>query len=648
MKSLWQPGFRGLVAVAVSALPAAASGKGGAGIKQELKAALEATDSDRGDAKAGAFDITKIPGIRIGPMGTGKTEPVKRSLAADAGDSKGGPQLREIRTPVKPGKYGSGLHPFFKVSSMDEVGKVAYFMGATPGSQERPHNLLSRADGWLFWLAGQSKVIHGLSPTKGQHPFPVEGNSRLNALLPDPEHAFAFFGDRTFGHLAWVAEGSTDDGSRLGYRFGDRTMRNGPRVAAAGANGDVWGASDDKVFHIPHQAAKANVVSDGTMTEPSAMVFDPEGGAVYWVSPRQDRVGRLRPGGKIEWLELEGKSCPQGIALGPDRRLWVTLPGSERIGLIDLASGQTEYLDLAEATGRGPLGPHGIALGPDNNLWVTLKSAGQICRITPQGVPRRWALPFGNRPQDIVRGHDGRMLFTLADHGCIGAITALPQSLPSYPGLAPEPAVAPASAAAGTRTARAPKKLSRAERNRLHDAWVKRAEERERAREAETGLPEAEAAEPVAEAKEEQEEALPAAAPSSAPAAPLSPDQRLARLKVYLTANRARHIFHHHAHGRYLEKSQFAESCNTLEKVKELLAQGMEAAARHDLIGRVVDGDHAHITYCDLPEVIGNHSDWGWFTPTRRLKVVTARHPNLDDNVHEHYVITAYPDLAPE
>jgi virginiamycin B lyase len=110
---------------------------------------------------------------------------------------------------------------------------------------------------------------------------------------------------------------------------------------------------------------------------------------------------------------------PAGIAPGPVGAMWFTeyAANPPQVGRITTDGQFTEFpLPLGS-------GPDGITVGFDGALWLTLNSAAKIGRITVAGAYTEYPLPLGFRPGDITRGPDGRLWFTESEANRIGAIT---------------------------------------------------------------------------------------------------------------------------------------------------------------------------------------------------------------------------------
>jgi virginiamycin B lyase len=131
-------------------------------------------------------------------------------------------------------------------------------------------------------------------------------------------------------------------------------------------------------------------------------------------------------------------SIPQGITLGPDRILWFTESGANKIAHFSGSGPITEY-----AVPTPSSGPNSITLGPDGALWFTEWDGNKIGRITTAGAIIEFDLPTANAdPYGITVGPDGALWFVevqpnVSRVGRIttsGVITEYPVSTPNSGG----------------------------------------------------------------------------------------------------------------------------------------------------------------------------------------------------------------------
>jgi sugar lactone lactonase YvrE len=100
-------------------------------------------------------------------------------------------------------------------------------------------------------------------------------------------------------------------------------------------------------------------------------------------------------------------SQPDGIAVGPDGKLWFTEYNAAMIGTIDTAGAIEET-----ATPTASSSPETIVAAPDGNLWFTESATGQVGRETTAGVITEFPAPSAATPDGITVGPDGNLWFT--------------------------------------------------------------------------------------------------------------------------------------------------------------------------------------------------------------------------------------------
>src|SRR5438094_6816361 len=76
-----------------------------------------------------------------------------------------------------------------------------------------------------------------------------------------------------------------------------------------------------------------------------------------------------------DWTVPTPNSFPHDPAFGPGNTLWYTGQASNKLGRVDMGSGQVREFDLP----RGH-GPPGLIAHRDGNIWYTEKTAGAIAR----------------------------------------------------------------------------------------------------------------------------------------------------------------------------------------------------------------------------------------------------------------------------
>jgi streptogramin lyase len=123
-----------------------------------------------------------------------------------------------------------------------------------------------------------------------------------------------------------------------------------------------------------------------------------------------------------DFVAPPGRSAsPYNIIVGPDKNLWFTEYGGQKIGRVTTSGVITEFPI------PGALQLVGIAAGPDGNIWFTDQLTGKIGHISTSGTNlKQLALPAGSFPQGITAGPDKNLWFVdqkQNDYYAVGKIT---------------------------------------------------------------------------------------------------------------------------------------------------------------------------------------------------------------------------------
>ena len=193
-----------------------------------------------------------------------------------------------------------------------------------------------------------------------------------------------------------------------------------PSDIVLGADGALWftGPSGFPDFFI------GRVTTDGQFTGfapecdpqfgcsivPQGIASGPDGN-IWFTEGLRNAIVRLTPLGEFTFFPIPTPGAnPHGITAGPDGALWFTEFNANQIGRIDTFGNITEFGPVTGSADR-------ITVGPDGNLWFTepFPFDRRIGRITTVGVITEFQLPVGSQPRDIVAGPDGNLWFT--DYG---------------------------------------------------------------------------------------------------------------------------------------------------------------------------------------------------------------------------------------
>jgi len=121
-----------------------------------------------------------------------------------------------------------------------------------------------------------------------------------------------------------------------------------------------------------------------------------------------------------DWTVPTPNSFPHDPAFGPGNTLWYSGQGSNKLGRVDLASGQFREFDLP----RGH-GPHGLVSDRDGNIWYTANTAGAIAKLDPktgQVTEFKMPDPSARDPHTPIFAQDGTLWFTVQGGNFIGKL----------------------------------------------------------------------------------------------------------------------------------------------------------------------------------------------------------------------------------
>jgi len=171
-------------------------------------------------------------------------------------------------------------------------------------------------------------------------------------------------------------------------------------------------------YALPDPQAPGSSCSDCGRASASHITAGADGN-IWFTDSGNRKVGRITPAGSITEFGLpDTGGSPYGIAVGPDKNIWITVTavGQGRpdwLGRIGPSGEVTKFQAGTQSADGMWTSPEGITAGPDGNIWFTEAGVGRIGRMTPAGALTEFPIPSGREssPREIVAGPDGNLWF---------------------------------------------------------------------------------------------------------------------------------------------------------------------------------------------------------------------------------------------
>ncbi len=243
---------------------------------------------------------------------------------------------------------------------------------------------ISSGPGDYVWVAAGS-VIYRIKPRSGAAtPFTLPSGSSEAGIVAGPD-----------GTL-WFTDAGTSSIDRLVPSTGAVTAfaetGGNPDGITTGPDGDIWftdgigsiGSVDPStgaVTQYPAPAASCNAGGSGPAAWGIAVGRDHD---LYFTTYTTDELDRFNPSTHaIKQFCLHQRTVDNeysiAVTAGPDGNIWATTESiNDRVWRLDPSTGKMSYFALpAGFDGGGP----GIAAGPGRTLWVTLPTVKGIARL---------------------------------------------------------------------------------------------------------------------------------------------------------------------------------------------------------------------------------------------------------------------------
>ena len=309
------------------------------------------------------------------------------------------------------------------------VGALKQFRVPTDNSQ--PRYITVGADGNLWFTEGNEFFTPNPDPETGgtfhrnigritptgeitefriegrdfNNPLPTQCDCLLNDIVQGPDNILYFTtNSNSLGRI--TTEGTVQPFIETPFPVGGALARHGDDLWISDFNAhSIWR------YNIPNGVFTEFPISN---LGPSSIAVDTDG--IVWFadavlvdpsSPAQGVIGRLDPAdGSVTTFNVDG--LPRDVSIATDGAVWFTERFTPQgVGRLDPATGTSTVFAVDG-------GPQEIAPAAGGSMWFTRTTAGNIARISPDGVITAQSKAVkGSEPFGITVAPDGNPWFTM-------------------------------------------------------------------------------------------------------------------------------------------------------------------------------------------------------------------------------------------
>lgn len=147
--------------------------------------------------------------------------------------------------------------------------------------------------------------------------------------------------------------------------------------------------------------------------------------SLWFTDYGNDKIARITPAGVITEFPLPAGAVPSGIAVGADKNFWITDVGRRKI--VKMSASGAVIKSYGKNITKGEF-LDDIVAAPDGKLYFTEnaddnKTPDEIGRITTSGkITEIGMLPIASAPNRLAVGKDGNVYFAMGSLQAVGVI----------------------------------------------------------------------------------------------------------------------------------------------------------------------------------------------------------------------------------
>jgi len=146
-------------------------------------------------------------------------------------------------------------------------------------------------------------------------------------------------------------------------------------------DGNAWASEGTALAKlVPADGVKRVTLADTSNAAGLTVTSD----ALWYSDSLTDQLVRVSfDGQNVQPFNVQTRSAPTRLILGPDNALWFVEWSAQKIGRFDLKSGEVTHYSLPTQYGE----PSGLTVGPDGNIWFTEVTANKVGRLIVDAQP---------------------------------------------------------------------------------------------------------------------------------------------------------------------------------------------------------------------------------------------------------------------
>lgn len=250
------------------------------------------------------------------------------------------------------------------------------------------------------------------------------------ATLAAGPDGYVYFTEESASKIARVSTGGT---------FGEiatTTASAGPLSIIVGPDSEMWFTENTagKIAKMTTAFAATDLTEYTIPWGGSTPAFLSRGvpsGVMYFTDPATNAIGQVATDGTFNgpFAIPTANANPQGIAIGPDNKMWFTETNASKIGILDPT---TNAISEVQVTAGSK--PTAIVEGSDGAMWFTENIAGgaKLGRMTTQHQYTEYALTGANSATGLTVDLFGNLAITDTANSTIGVFTLSGQTFKEY------------------------------------------------------------------------------------------------------------------------------------------------------------------------------------------------------------------------